>query len=221
MLVSLLFFSDHKILHGGITHSFAFAGLVALLVWLLGRGRGVTPVIGITSFLLVASHVVVDWVTGPQWGLHPSHGLIPFWPFSDTRFVMPLSLFKGVEHANLFPGALYTALWEMLLLGPATTILVIATKRQRLGSGPHHPRTGTDTPRLDPAQRSAPASFDKARSTPGAAGCLTGNTRPMNEAYCLDDGEQALSAGRASALSPDGNGSRQSDGDVIDLRRVS
>jgi len=129
MLVSLMFFSDHKILHGGITHSFAFAGLVAVLVWLLGRRRNVPPVIGLTSFFLVASHVVVDWFTGPEWGLHPSHGLAPFWPFIDTRLVMPLTLFKGVEHANLLPGALYTALWEMLLLGPLTAILVVVTKR--------------------------------------------------------------------------------------------
>ena len=130
MLVSLAFLSDHGLLHGGITHTFAFAGVVAALVWLAGRGRGVPSVIAITSWFLVASHVIVDLFTGPQWGLYPSHGLALFWPFSDTRFVMPLTLFKGVEHANLLPGALYTALWELTLLGPLTAVLVIVTKRK-------------------------------------------------------------------------------------------
>ncbi len=126
MLVSLLLLSDHKPLHGGITHSFAFAGSMAVLVWLLilrrceGAGR-----IAFISFILVSSHVVVDWFTGPRWGLYPSHGLAAFWPVSDNPIRMSVTLFKGVMHRNLLPGAIYTALWELILLGPMTVILIV------------------------------------------------------------------------------------------------
>jgi membrane-bound metal-dependent hydrolase YbcI (DUF457 family) len=129
MLISLLLLSDHKLLHGGITHSFAFAGMVAILVWMVGRWRGLSTTVAIISFFLVASHVVVDWFTGPQWGLHPSHGLALFWPVSDTPIRMPLTLFKGVIHGDLFPGALYTALWELMLLGPVTGMLFFKMKK--------------------------------------------------------------------------------------------
>jgi len=128
MLVSLLMFDDHKQLHGGVTHSFAFAALLAGIVWLAGYWRGLTPAITAASFFLVASHVVVDWLTGPNWGLHPSHGVALFWPFSDTSFHAPLTLFKGVIHGNLLPGALYTALWELVVLGPITGILILITR---------------------------------------------------------------------------------------------
>jgi len=130
MLVSLVFFSDHKMLHGGLTHSIAFAGLVALLLWLVGRGR-TAPVIALTGFFLVLSHVLVDWLTGPQWGWHPSHGVPLFWPFSEAMVNAPVTLFKGVIHDDLLPGALYTALWELLFLGPpAFGLMILAFKIQ-------------------------------------------------------------------------------------------
>lgn len=130
MLVSLLLLNDHKLLHGGITHSFAFAGVAASLVWLITRWRGMeATLLALSGFLLVASHVVVDWFTGPRLGLHSTHGLAPFWPFSDEKIRMPLTLFKGVIHGDLLPGALYTALGELIILGPLTAVLVYTTKR--------------------------------------------------------------------------------------------
>ena len=129
MLVSLLLLSDHKLLHGGFTHSFAFAALVAVMIWLLTSWREWPPVLAIATFLLVASHVIVDWLTGPQVGFYLSHGLAPFWPASDSPIRIPLTLFKGVNHGNLLPGALYTAIWELILLGPVTLYLVLITQR--------------------------------------------------------------------------------------------
>jgi membrane-bound metal-dependent hydrolase YbcI (DUF457 family) len=127
LLVSLWLYSDHKLLHGGITHSFAFAAMLAVLVWLVTQARHLPVIIAVVSFLLVASHVIVDWLTGPYWGLHPSHGLAPFWPVSDTLMRMPLTLFQGVNHSSLLPDALYTALWEMVLLGPVVILFIITT----------------------------------------------------------------------------------------------
>lgn len=123
MLVSLLLLSDHKLLHGGITHSFGFAAILAVMVWLVPGWWERSPVLAITSFLLITSHVVVDWLTGPQLGLYPSHGLAPFWPASDSPVQIPLTLFKGVIHGDLLPGALYTAFWELIILGPVTGII--------------------------------------------------------------------------------------------------
>jgi membrane-bound metal-dependent hydrolase YbcI (DUF457 family) len=144
MLVSLLVLSDHKLLHGGITHTFVFAGLLAVLVWLVGRIRGESLAIAVSGFFLVASHVLVDWFTGPHWGLYPSHGLALFWPFNDTPFQTPVTLFKGVVHGDLLPGALYTALWELLLIGPLTLTMIYLTRkvqtRRKQQKGIHHAR---------------------------------------------------------------------------------
>ena len=138
MLVSLLFLSDHKLLHGGVTHNFAFAGMVALSLWLLGRGRGWPSMVAFSSFFLVASHVVVDWCTGPQWGLHPSHGLALFWPFSDIPLHSPVTLFKGVVHNDLLPGALYTALWELVLVGPPTLGMIYLARKIQTATRNHN-----------------------------------------------------------------------------------
>lgn len=31
---------------------------------------------------------------------------------------MPITIFKGVQHSNLFPDALFTAAWELVIFGP-------------------------------------------------------------------------------------------------------
>jgi membrane-bound metal-dependent hydrolase YbcI (DUF457 family) len=125
MLVSLLVHNDHVLLHGGITHSFAFAACLALVLWLFTYRWSWQPVLAIGFFFLVASHVVVDWLTGPRLGFYPSHGLAPFWPLSDVSLPLPMTAFKGVNHGDLLPGALYTALWEFILIAPLTLLLII------------------------------------------------------------------------------------------------
>ena len=148
MLVSLLLLSDHKLLHGGITHSFVFAGAVALLLWWFIRRRESAVGIAIVGFVLVSSHVIVDWFTGPQWGLYPSHGLAALWPIEDNPIQMPVSLFKGVEHGNLYPGALYTALWELVLLGPVTAVLMLMTYKLKFPGSENRPRARRLMPRV-------------------------------------------------------------------------
>jgi inner membrane protein len=70
--------------HRGATHSFAFAGLVALVAYLVARA-GKLP--ALTSALLVAalmaSHGLLDTMT--DGGL----GCALFWPFSQRRFFAP------------------------------------------------------------------------------------------------------------------------------------
>jgi hypothetical protein len=78
----------------------------------------------------MASHVVVDWFTGPELGMHTSHGLALFWPFSDTPFQVPLTLFKGVNHGDLLPGALFTAFWEFIVLGPITGLAILLIRKK-------------------------------------------------------------------------------------------
>lgn len=131
MLWSLLAAGDHRVHHGGPTHSVTFAVLVALLVRFL---PGPEPMsrsgYAVLAGLLVLSHVVVDALTGPTMGFLPSHGVVAFWPFSDNRVACPVTLFQGVNHRDLWPGALIVAAWELVLLGPAVVVLAMHTVRR-------------------------------------------------------------------------------------------
>ncbi|MCG5053219.1 MAG: metal-dependent hydrolase [Myxococcales bacterium] len=76
---------DHGLLgHRGFTHTWVFAGLVAALAyWIFRRGR--YPVrVAVLSFLVVASHGVLDAATTD------SRGIALLWPLLPERITLPL-----------------------------------------------------------------------------------------------------------------------------------
>jgi len=124
MIVSLLVYGDHRVLHGGVSHTVFFAAGGGFFVWLFARQVRYRAELAITVAFILLSHVLVDFFTGPSIGLHPTHGAVPFWPVTEIRMISPVTIFKGVEHRNILPGALYTALWELVLLFPLTAFIV-------------------------------------------------------------------------------------------------
>jgi inner membrane protein len=73
--------------HRGITHSLAFAAVLAALVVALGfrgpRWTGRRPTLWLLLFLATASHGVLDAMT------NGGSGIAFFAPFDDTRYFFP------------------------------------------------------------------------------------------------------------------------------------
>jgi membrane-bound metal-dependent hydrolase YbcI (DUF457 family) len=99
-LLGYLAAGDVHAFHSGPTHSILFA---------LAGGTGVALLLKVPSLplwqktlffaLVIATHVVLDAVTGPVVGAYPSIGVPLAWPFSDARMLqMPFTLFAGVQH---------------------------------------------------------------------------------------------------------------------------
>lgn len=124
MLVSLMVYGDHRVLHGGVSHTLLFAVTGGVLVWVFTRRYTCRVELSIAAAFILLSHVLVDVFTGANIGFYPTHGAAPFWPALESRLFLPVTIFKGVEHSNILPGALLTALWELLLLLPVTLIIV-------------------------------------------------------------------------------------------------
>lgn len=130
MIVSLLLYADHRTLHGGVSHSLSFAMTGALVIWLVARNTYHRTQLSIVIALLLSSHVLVDFLTGPKIGYYPSTGTPAFWPLIEGRLHSHVTLFKGVEHSQILPGGLITAAWELVILSPLTLLTIFFSNRK-------------------------------------------------------------------------------------------
>jgi membrane-bound metal-dependent hydrolase YbcI (DUF457 family) len=126
LLVSAILTGSPGKLHGGPTHSFAFALIVGALSFGLLRKSQNALGWAILVTLALTSHVLIDWFTGPKPGLHPSWGTAIAWPFDRTRHRLPVTLFRGVQHGGLSvltnERNLRTTLTELLIYPPLTLL---------------------------------------------------------------------------------------------------
>ena len=129
IVVSFLLLGDHKLLHGIGSHSFLFAILIAAIIWGVGRVNGWQQPLALVVFLAISSHVLVDWLTGPNLGFNASHGSAFLWPIIETPISAPITMFKGVNHNALLPDALYIALWELFILSPIVILISLFIKK--------------------------------------------------------------------------------------------
>jgi membrane-bound metal-dependent hydrolase YbcI (DUF457 family) len=83
--------------HQGITHSLGTALALSVLVALVLR-RVDMPFAStfVVSILAYTSHLALDFF-GPD--ARPPYGQLLLWPLSDARFVAPVVLLPGVQHA--------------------------------------------------------------------------------------------------------------------------
>lgn len=97
MLAGYLLTGDVLAYHGKITHGVLFALLSA---WLTARIRQTDrrAYAAIIYFLVILSHDLIDSLTGPNLGWHGTHGMPMFWPLSEARLAMPVTLFPGPHH---------------------------------------------------------------------------------------------------------------------------
>lgn len=105
--------------HRGLSHSLAFAALVALLgAWLLRRWRISWGTSLWFLFVAAASHGPLDMLT--TGGL----GIALLWPWSDQRFFAPVQV---IRVSPLAPRHLLTARGLEVLLSEATWVWLPAT----------------------------------------------------------------------------------------------
>ena len=86
--------------HQQFSHSLLFTSAVALLITLAASLLGCGRFLRLSPYFIAAawSHLLLDMLT------HDSHepiGIMLFWPFSDTRFNSPVSLFGGLSKSRL------------------------------------------------------------------------------------------------------------------------
>jgi inner membrane protein len=82
--------------HHGFTHSVAFVLLASVIIFIsccLFKRRLYRKVY-FTVVLIMTSHLVLDYFTDGGAGIQL------FWPFSEERFISPVSLFPAVHHSR-------------------------------------------------------------------------------------------------------------------------
>ena len=98
-IAGYIYANNFHYFHSGPSHSIfgiIFTTAVIAMLWPVKRNYKLLAWI----FIALATHVAIDLFTGPQPGLHKSYGVALFWPFTNERITMPVSLFYGVQHAT-------------------------------------------------------------------------------------------------------------------------
>jgi membrane-bound metal-dependent hydrolase YbcI (DUF457 family) len=87
------FVGDPRTFHWGPTHSLFAAVVVGVIAGWIARRRGIAfaGAFALAS-LVYASHLLLDMFMGP--GPRPITGLQILWPFSQQRWMMPVSIFR-------------------------------------------------------------------------------------------------------------------------------
>jgi membrane-bound metal-dependent hydrolase YbcI (DUF457 family) len=94
--------------HHGYFHSLGMAGLVSLALLFILRvwdGKANFLKLAALAFSLILSHLLLDYLT------EAPRGFPFFWPFSDSHFLSPLTLFPRVERDLSKPYFLKQALF--------------------------------------------------------------------------------------------------------------
>lgn len=110
-------FTVSGLFHHGVTHSFGFALIVAVIAgsvaWLRGRkdyGR-----LAVLTAVLYSSHVLVDMLNEDTYPLNGT-GLPALWPLTETYFIYPI--LPGVNRDHLITlGNAKAVVVETLLFG--------------------------------------------------------------------------------------------------------
>jgi len=124
--------------HRTYTHSIGAAGLAALAGGVVARALGAPGVAtGFTCGLVVASHILLDWLGRD--GSTP-RGLMALWPLSAAYFYSGIDLFADISRRYwkpdefIFKNAVSIA-WEIVILGPVAALAwwartrVVASRR--------------------------------------------------------------------------------------------
>lgn len=134
LLAGYLFASNPLQYHWGLTHTLWFGLLAGALTGGVLKVTGHFSVFAWSLLALVAgSHIVLDLVTGPQWGIHPSYGLRLWAPLWDVKVSSPVSLFLGVKHESGYLLGLHNLLSvaiEILIFSPVVIALAVTSENR-------------------------------------------------------------------------------------------
>jgi hypothetical protein len=115
-------------LHGMVTHSIAFAVVAAAVAAVLRRAGGYGFLGSLCVYALtVASHDVMDALSGRAVGFTGGEGVALLYPFVERKISLPVSLFHGVRHRDLSQLAsmenLLVVFVEILVFAPLITAI--------------------------------------------------------------------------------------------------
>ena len=131
-LISWLTTGNANLLHNGWTHTLLFAIIVAPIIATISRLEATYLKSNLLISGVVATHVVMDFFTGPVLGFSKSYGIPILAPISTERLQSPVSLFVGPKHQTLDQiFSLHNWGWvsfEALVLAPV--VLLIIMKRR-------------------------------------------------------------------------------------------
>ena len=82
--------------HSGPTHSIGAAAIVAVVVWLAGRGLRIRHgLVGAAAcFAAYGSHVILDWLATDS---SPPIGIMALWPFSRLYYESDVHVFFAIS----------------------------------------------------------------------------------------------------------------------------
>ena len=83
--------------HHGVTHTLGWIALVSLLIWIPWRAKGGGGHELTLLFILLCSHLALDWATAD--GKAP-YGIMICWPFSDEYFIARIPLLPHLKKAD-------------------------------------------------------------------------------------------------------------------------
>lgn len=131
--------------HRGFTHSFVFAALISSVIFFLVRVRKKDATTRLWAFLFiaVAMHPVCDYFTYDY--LVERGGVMLFYPFSESYFESPFTIFIGIElrylrtilSAHTLFAIVYETVLSLTLLGivqylTTGSLKITETVRERL-----------------------------------------------------------------------------------------
>src|SRR5260370_34430532 len=127
---------DPNTAHHQWTHSFLFAAVAALVlasIWKINPSLWKTWRL---YFLLIVSHLLIDFLTGPKFGISSSCGQPLLWPATAIQFSSPLTLILGPQHHGDLRHLLSLHNWfwgtyELLIFGLFTLLTVRLNSRRR------------------------------------------------------------------------------------------
>lgn len=136
--------------HHQFTHSFAFAFIVGFcLALLMSKQNRMRLKLGIYFFILICSHLGLDFVTLDR---SAPYGEMLLWPFTTSYYISPFVIFSDVKRASssgeflpsLFNGHnLRTVFYELIILAPIWLVGLWIGRRKRR----NHPESALDEKR--------------------------------------------------------------------------
>ncbi len=124
-----IFTGDLNAYHHFYTHSIGWVFILACGAWLVWRSLRITAGWREFGFCLAASssHLIADLVTEDG---RPPYGIMAFWPFSESYFIAPVTLFMRLhkrDWSEFLQWHNFAAVgWEMALCIPLVmTVLLL------------------------------------------------------------------------------------------------
>jgi membrane-bound metal-dependent hydrolase YbcI (DUF457 family) len=122
--------------HRGFSHSLGAACVAGAIAWIVSR----SPRWGLAVAAAWSSHVLLDWLSNDT---RPPIGVMALWPLTRDYYKSSVEVFPPVSRryweSRFWLYNLRAATVEILVLGPAAAIALMASARRKPGNGVRTP----------------------------------------------------------------------------------